>query len=105
MRKSNRKSSFNKRIWAAIDNVRDGLIGDILFGREEAERGNHFGGDGAITAALKEVGKVEEYLDYLAETDASATARDYVRAYRCLQRLYTLEKYKSWYLEEVYSRI
>jgi hypothetical protein len=99
MKKTSRTTSFNKRIWNALENAFTSHAGALLMGREDAAEGNYYGQECIVGDSYKDLDKVEEYLDYLAETDDSATARDYVRAYRTLSRIRGISGYSSEALE------
>lgn len=99
MRKSLRNTSFNKRAWAALENAFDNHADALLLGREDASEGNYYGQECIVGDSYRELTKVEKYLDYLAETDETATARDYVRAFRTLSRIRGISGYTSEALE------
>ena len=99
MRKSLRKTSFNNRIWSALDRAFENHADALLLGREDASEGNYYGQECIVGDSYKELTKVEKYLDYLADTDETATARDYVRAYRTLSRIRGISGYSTEALE------
>ena len=99
MKKTSRTTSFNKRIWNALDRAFENHAGALLLGREDASEGNYYGQECIVGDSYKELTEIEKYLDYLAETDETATARDYVRAYRTLSRIRGISGYTTEALE------
>ena len=99
-----RKTSFNKRIWSALDDAFENHAGNLLMGREDAAEGNYYGQECIVNDSYRELDKIHDYLKHLGMTDDSVTPRDYYKAWSTLQRIRKASEYSTEALEYILDR-